>query len=101
MASPLDNYNRRTKDLDAAYFKKLAQEERIARFIVGLPVHLDGHESQKSLEARAFGKWLNEVTGLTVEYFDERFTSSEAEQFLAQAQLTKKQRKARLDKLAA
>jgi putative Holliday junction resolvase len=101
MASPLDNYNRRTAALDAQYFRQLAKEERIVRFIVGLPVHLDGHESQKSIEAREFGKWLTETTGLTVEYFDERFTSSEAEQYLAQAKFTKKQRKARLDKLAA
>jgi putative Holliday junction resolvase len=34
-------------------------------------------------------------------YFDERFTSAEAEQILERAEFTKKQRKARLDKLAA
>jgi putative Holliday junction resolvase len=38
---------------------------------------------------------------VAVQYFDERFTTHEAEVVLAQAQLTKKQRKARLDKLAA
>ena len=70
-------------------------------FIVGLPVHLSGRESQKSTEARAFGQWLAEQTGLPVAYFDERFTTSEAEQYLDAAELTKKQRKARLDKLAA
>jgi putative Holliday junction resolvase len=101
LASPLENYTRRGEAADAAFFKRLAEEERIVRFIVGLPIHLDGRESQKSSEARTFGEWLGQVTGLPVEFFDERFTSTEAERYLSAAKLTKKKRKARLDKLAA
>ncbi len=101
IAGAFDNYNRRTPELDAKYFRKLAADEAIDRFIVGLPVHLSGEESQKSHEARQFGTWLREQTGVPVEYFDERFTSHEAEQLLGGAQLSKKKRKARLDKLAA
>lgn len=101
IAGPYENYTRRSEAKDAEYFQQLAQEERLLRFVVGLPVHLDGHESQKSHEARQFGTWLAELTGLAVEYFDERFTSSEAEAILGDAQLTKKKRKARLDQLAA
>jgi putative Holliday junction resolvase len=101
IAGPFENYNRRTLLLDAEYFKTLAREERISRFVVGLPVHLHGGESQKSQEARAFGEWLTKVTGAPVEYFDERFTTAEAERLLGDAQLTKKQRQARRDQLAA
>ena len=101
LASPLANYTRRGEAADVAYFKQLAADERIVRFVVGLPVHLDGRESQKSQEARKFGEWLSATTGVPVVFFDERFTSTEAERYLAQAQMTKKQRKARLDKLAA
>jgi len=101
IASPYENYNRRTVGLDADYFKRLAREERIVRFVVGLPVHLHGGESQKSAEARLFGAWLHEQTGVEVIFYDERFTSSDAEQFLMAADLSKKKRKARLDKLAA
>jgi putative Holliday junction resolvase len=64
IAGPYANYTRRTKELDAAYFARLAAEEQIGRFVVGLPVHLDGNEGQKSTEARAFGKWLGEATGV-------------------------------------
>ena len=101
LASPYENYTRRDAKRDAEFFVRLAKEERIARFVVGLPVHTHGGESQKSVEARAFGKWLHELTGVPVDFFDERYTSSEAEQYLGAAQLTKKQRKARLDMLAA
>jgi putative pre-16S rRNA nuclease len=101
IAGPYENYSRRSPKLDAEYFQRLASEERIGRFVVGLPVHLSGSESQKSTEARAFGEWLGGVTGVPVEYFDERFTTSEADELLSSAKLTKKQRQARRDQLAA
>jgi putative Holliday junction resolvase len=101
IAGPFENYTRRTPELDAKYFQQFAAEEKIARFVVGLPVHLDGRESQKSAEARAFGGWLAEVTGVPVEFHDERFTSVEAEQLLLDAELTSRRRKKRRDMLAA
>ncbi len=100
-ASPYENYQRRSIDEDAKRFLRLAEEEDIQLFVVGLPIHLDGGESQKSGEARAFAKWLHELTGVEVALFDERFTSAQAERMLEGAQLTKKKRKARLDMLAA
>ncbi len=69
--------------------------------MVGLPLHLDGRESEKSIEARSFGQWLGETTGVDVEFYDERFTTTEAEQALLEAEMTKKRRKKRLDMLAA
>jgi putative Holliday junction resolvase len=101
IAGPYETYSRRNERLDAEYFRRLTTDERIGRFVVGLPVHLSGGESQKSAEARAFGAWLQQVTGVPVEFFDERYTSSEAEQHLLDAGLTKKRRKERLDQLAA
>lgn len=101
IAGPYENYNRRTPALDAEYFQQLAREERIDRFVVGLPVHLSGAESEKSREARAFGKWLATTTDVAVEYFDERFTTAEANELLGSVKLTKKQRQARRDQLAA
>jgi putative Holliday junction resolvase len=101
IASPIDNYTRRGEAADADYFRRLAKDEQIVGFVVGLPVHLDGRESQKSTEAREFGHWLQQTTGMPVVFFDERFTTAEAENVLAAAEFTKKQRQARLDKLAA
>jgi putative Holliday junction resolvase len=101
IASPLANYNRRTEEFDAEFFRKLVREEQFVRFVVGLPVHLDGRESQKSQEAREFGEWLVNATGVPVEFFDERFTTAEADEILGTAKLTKKQRQARRDQIAA
>lgn len=101
LASPLENYRRAGREADARWFQRLAREERVVGIVVGLPVHNDGHESQKSAESREFGRWLGELTGLPVCYYDERYTSAHAEALLIEAGFTSKQRKLRLDKLAA
>ena len=101
LASPYENYTRQSLDLDGLRFQELVAEEDIKLFVVGLPIHLDGRESQKSTEAREFAKWLESVTGVAVELFDERFTSVAAESMLMDANLTKKRRKARMDMVAA
>lgn len=101
IASPYENYTRRGPQQDAQRFRRLVDEEGVALLVVGLPVHLDGHESRLSTEAREFGRWLTQVTGVPVEFFDERFTSNQAEQFLLAADMTRKRRKKRRDMLAA
>jgi putative holliday junction resolvase len=101
LASPLENYTRRGLALDATWLSQLVVRERVVGFVVGLPVHTSGCESQKSAEARQFGQWVSKVTGLPVRSFDERFTSAHAESLLLDAQVTKKRRKERLDKVAA
>jgi putative Holliday junction resolvase len=101
IASPYENYTRRGEAQDTKYFRNLAAEERVTLFVVGLPVHLDGRESEKSIEARAFGQWLGETTGVEVVFYDERFTTTEAEHALLGAEMSKKRRKKRLDMLAS
>ncbi len=101
LASPLENYTRRGREADAQYFRRLVAEERIAAFVVGLPVHTSGEESRISKEAREFGTWLQEITNLPVAFYDERYSSAQAEAFLLEAELSKKKRKRRLDMVAA
>ena len=101
IASPLDLYVRQGRERDTKYFCDLADCEQIALWVVGLPVHLSGRESQKSTEAREFGTWLADCTGVRVTYFDERFTTHFAEELLRQGTVSKKKRKQHRDKIAA
>lgn len=101
LASPYANYTRRGPEADARYFRQLVEKEQIVLFVVGLPVHWHGGPSELAHEARRFGQWLAEVTGLPVEWFDERYTTSEAEQVLRTAGLSRKRRASRIDMLAA
>ncbi len=101
LASPLAVHERCGPERDAAYFRALVETEEIGAIVVGLPVHCDGREGQKAAEARGFGAWLAEATGLPVRFWDERFSTAEAESALWQAGLTHKKRKARRDRVAA
>ncbi|MBX9581118.1 MAG: Holliday junction resolvase RuvX [Gemmataceae bacterium] len=101
IASPLETLTRRDEAADAAYFHRLVAAERVAGLVVGLPMHTGGEEGAKAAEARRYGAWLAAVTGLPVVFWDERFTSSLAEDALLAAGLTKKRRKARVDRVAA
>jgi putative Holliday junction resolvase len=75
--------------------------EEVGALVVGLPIHLDGREGQKAVVARAFAAWLTKITQLPVLFWDERFTTVEAENALWSAGLTHKRRKERRDKVAA
>ena len=100
-SSPLHNLDREGIQTDARYFRRLIEEYRPVGMVVGLPIHLSGDESPKSREARSYACWLASVTGLPFTFQDERFSSFQAERLLLDAELTRKKRKARIDKLAA
>jgi putative Holliday junction resolvase len=101
IASPLEVRERQGEERDAAYFREVVEREQIGGIVVGLPMHTTGREGTKAAEARAFGEWLQRVTGLQVVYADERFTTAFAESALWQAGLTHKKRKAWRDAVAA
>lgn len=101
IASPLSVYQRRNEKLDEKFFQELVTLEQVCGIVVGLPVHLSGDASAKSDEAIRFGQWLAHSTGITVTWFDERFTTAFAREVLSESNLSGKKRKARLDKLAA
>jgi putative Holliday junction resolvase len=100
-ASPLEFYTRRNERLDAVYFRNLVTEERVEIIVVGLPVHASSHESDMSAKARTWGRWLEGVCQMRVIFFDERYTSNEAERRLLEAGLRGKALKSRRDMLAA
>ncbi len=101
IASPLKTYERRGVAQDGEFFRKQIEQEEIGQIVVGLPIHLSGQEGEKAKEAREFGQWLVQITGLAVIFWDERFTTVEAEGHLLEAGLTRKRRKDRRDRVAA
>ncbi|MDR2642678.1 MAG: Holliday junction resolvase RuvX [Planctomycetaceae bacterium] len=101
IAVPFLTYIRKSPIRDAEFFKQFVKEEQIGRFVIGLPLHLSGDVSDKANEVLQFGKWLGELTGLEIDYYDERYTSVEAEHILRHAKLTNKKRKERRDMVAA
>jgi putative Holliday junction resolvase len=101
IASPLEVYERRSVAQDAAHYRSLIEDEGIDRVVVGLPVHTSGREGELAALAREFGSWLASVAGVPVTFFDERYTSIEADHAMQEAGLNAKARKLRRDMLAA
>lgn len=78
------------------YLKRFVTTEAVEGFVVGLPVGLDGRETDATPHVRAFIARLHrDFPGLWVETVDERFTSRIAQQTLV---TSGKGRKARQDK---
>lgn len=100
-ASPLKTHTRQEPSVDLRQLCDLMAEYRAVGLVVGLPVHMSGDEGAQAQLARNFGDILADESGLPVRFWDERYTSAIAEEHLLAAELTKKQRKARIDKLAA
>jgi putative holliday junction resolvase len=100
-ASPLTTYTRSSSAKDSEFFRRLVHDENIRGFVVGLPVHMSGDESEKSREARAFGAWLALETELPVHFVDERYSTSIADQMLEEGRVPASKRKEMRDKLAA
>ena len=72
-----------------------------AGLVVGLPLHTGGEEGVKATEARRYGAWLAVATGLPVVFWDERFTTSVADDALREAGVPHRKRRGRLDRIAA
>lgn len=78
-----------------------AEEYEIDAFVVGLPLNMDDTEGNQAKAVRRFGAELQRISGKPVHYWDERLSSHAAEEMLRPAELTRKKRKARLDRVAA
>jgi len=101
MAFPLEVYERLGPARDAGHYRQLVEDHDVERIVVGLPVHTSGLEGELATLTRGFGNWLGAVTGRSVIFFDERYTTVEAEQRLIDAGLKRRKRKSLRDKLAA
>lgn len=101
IASPLETWEGRDPAQLARRMKQVVAEYAIVGIVVGLPVHMSGDEGAIAGEARRFGRYVADVTGLPLRFWDERFTTSAAEEHLLAANLTRKQRKGLRDRLAA
>ena len=101
LASPLSVYRRRNLDRDLAFLTHLVDEKDVGRVVVGLPRNMDGTLGEMSQEVLAFVGALKGKIDLSVDTFDERLTTAEAERVLIQADLSRKRRKTLKDSLAA
>lgn len=101
IATPLESLQRRDRRALMSRITAIAAEREATTAVVGLPRMLDGSEGDAARAARAFGDELAADTGLAVEYWDERFTTAEAERSMIAAGIRREARRKRIDAVAA
>ena len=62
----------------------IVKEYGVGKILLGLPLNMDGSESEKSRKVRAFGETLTGETSLPVIYWDERMTTMQAKRVMAE-----------------
>lgn len=80
---------------------RIAREEGIERFIIGLPLDMRGDEGDAARRARGFARAVAEATGCPVELVDERLTTVEAARRLREGGTDARRGKKRIDGAAA
>ena len=63
-----------------AELARLAREEDVERVVVGLPLTMRGTRGEQAAETERFVEMLRDVLDVSVELFDERFTTDLAQQ---------------------
>lgn len=108
-AQSYETYRRSSKKKDVDYLVDLACERKIKKIIVGLPLLMNGDlgaQAQKTLDfVKSLEKKLKYTDRLEeeilVELQDERLTSKFADVLMKEADLSRKERAQKIDKLAA
>ncbi len=77
------------------------ESENIQAVVVGLPLGMEGDETESTRQARNLAASLARRTELPVELMDERCSSLAADEDLAAAGISAKKRKGKMDQQAA
>jgi putative Holliday junction resolvase len=80
---------------------ELVKEWEIELVVIGMPVSLDGAENAQAMSIRSTGDELAGRLPVPVVYHDERLSSAEAGRRMAEAGLSEKQRRGKVDMVAA
>jgi len=99
--SPVVTIRRTNLQADLEALARLVEEHEPQRLVVGLPLNMDDTEGPRAAKSRRFAAALRERFGLPVALQDERLSTFEAEQRLAEAGVPAIKRKAIVDMVAA
>jgi len=84
-----------------AQLEPLIAEHEVTELVLGHPVNMDGTRGPRAEKAEAFAEQLREATGLPVTLWDERRTTVDAHNILANNGKRAKERKKTVDAVAA
>lgn len=81
--------------------RSLLEEYEPVKIYIGLPLHLSGDESESTAKARKFGELISQNFDITCAYVDERLSTVSAAKNLADAGVSARDAKTKIDAMAA
>ncbi len=99
LSFPLCTYERTTRNAMFDFILDLLEKEEIEAIVIGLPLGLDGQETQTSAQVRNFANSMKRRTSLPIYLINEALSSFEAEELIAHVKYD--QKKKILDQAAA
>ncbi len=100
-AQPLATFLRTNRRNDLRRLREICRKHAVARILVGHPLHMTGESSPMAEEAALFAARLRKDLGIEVELVDERLTSWEAAQTMAEVKSSSRRKRAPIDDVAA
>jgi putative Holliday junction resolvase len=88
----------------AAFLKRLKEllaEKEVEMVLVGMPRNMNGSYGPAALKVDEFVAALRAAITVPIKTWDERLTSAQANRFLIQGNVSREQRKEKVDKTAA
>lgn len=101
IAQGLPTLRRQTKDKDTSTIADIVKDRDVTEIVVGMPLNMDGSLGKSAKEVASFLEDLRKKVNLPMKVWDERLTSVQAEKVMLEADLSRKKRKRKIDKLAA
>jgi putative Holliday junction resolvase len=101
LATGVETIARTRLAVDAARVLALGAERRVAGFVLGLPINMDGSEGPRAQSTRAFARNFAQLTELPIALWDERLSTAAVERDLIAADVSRRKRAAVIDQHAA
>lgn len=100
-AQGITTIKRESKKKDIEAIKDIIKEQNVNLIVSGLPKNMNGTVGSQAEKVMKFCELIKEETKLEVEFWDERLTTVSAEKMLISGDVSRKNRKKVIDKLAA
>ncbi len=103
IAQGLCTYKRVNDQSDIEYIKKIVVENSVFKVVVGLPKNMNGSIGFQGEKVIKFCENLKKILedDVEIEFMDERLTTVLANNFMLEADMSRKKRKNIVDKIAA
>ncbi len=100
-AQGLEVIRRISKKQDFERLVQLINDYEVGKIVIGMPRRTDGTYGPEADKVKEFARSLEKYVTITIEFWDERFSTVAAEKILLQGDVSRSKRRKVIDKVAA